>query len=280
MYGHVQWERMPAFALHVDSCKELFETFKLRKQSSQFALVAIGSVLPDLQEFGILKNVHGNSEKFLQYLLKTDPKYAPLAIGMILHEELDRVIDTQFVNPHMAEARELLEQYKISSEKVSLAAHYLIDHTVNCEAIEKKPEILKLTESIKKKLSHKRAHKIAYHLTSFFGGDQDQVLKAMHIFRDFDLHQYLSPDDAAALYGKFFFLQQELKEQPVKLSDKIKLGLKYGKFMLSHHKHKMKNVCGHAKQKFSNHRKAYLQAQKAVIKKFSKISATYALSLK
>ena len=177
---------MPAFALHVDSCKELFEKFKLRKQSSQFALVAIGSVLPDLQEFGILKNVHGNSEKFLQYLLKTDPKYAPLAIGMILHEELDRVIDTQFVNPHMAEARELLEQYKISSEKVSLAAHYLIDHTVNCEAIEKKPEILKLTESIKKKLSHKRAHKIAYHLSSFFGGDQDQVLKAMHTFRDFN----------------------------------------------------------------------------------------------
>jgi len=272
---------MPAFALHVDSCKKLFEHFKLRRKSFNFALVSAGSVLPDLQEFGILKSVHGRAEQFLQYLLKTDPKYAPLAIGMIMHEELDRVIDTQFVNPHMPAARELLEQYEFSSEKVSLAAHYLIDHTVNCSLLEKEPHLLKITEGMKKKLSHKYAHKIAYHLTKFFGGDKEQILKALHTFRDFDLSQYLSPDDAAALYAKFFFLQKELKEkQPVSLISKVKLGLSYGKFLLSHHKNTAKEVCAQAKQKFTNHGKAYLEARKAMIKRMAKLSATYALTLK
>ncbi len=272
---------MPAFALHVDSCKKLFEKFKLRRQSTQFALVAIGSVLPDLQEFGILKSVHGRAEQFLQYLLKTDPKYAPLAIGMIMHEELDRVIDTQFVNPHMPAARELLEQYQMTSEKVSLAAHYLIDHAVNCQLLEDEPEILTITNNLKKKLSHRHTHKIAYHLTAFFGGDKEQIMNALHTFRDFDLSQYVLPDDAAALYAKFFFLQKELKEeQPVSLISKVKLGLSYSKFMLGHHKNTAKEVCTKAKEKFTNHGKAYLEARKAMIKRMAKLTATYALTLK
>jgi len=272
---------MPAFALHVDSCKKLFEKFKLRRQSFQFALVAAGSLLTDLEEFGLLQNCHGRAEEFLQYLLKTDPKYAPLAIGMIMHEELDRVIDTNFVNPHMAEATQLLEQHKLSTEKVSLAAHYLIDHSVNCSIIEQDPDILKITEIIKKKLSRRHAHKIAYHLTTFFGGNKEQVLNALHTFRDFDLGQYLSPDDAAALYGKFYFLQQELKgKHSIRLADKIKLGLKYGTFMLGHHKQDVKAMCAKAKQKFKNHGKAYLAARKAMAKRMAKISATYAFTLK
>jgi hypothetical protein len=272
---------MPAFALHVDSCKKLFEQFKLRRQSTQFALVAIGSVIPDLQEFGILKSVHGRAEQFLQYLLKTEPKYAPLAIGMIMHEELDRVIDTQFVNPHLPAARELLEQYQMTSEKVSLAAHYLIDHAVNCQLLEDQPEIITITNNLKKKLSHRHTHKISFHLTEFFGGDKEQIMNALHTFRDFDLSQYLLPDDAAALYAKFFFLQKELKEeQPVSLISKIKLGLSYGKFMLGHHKDNAKEVCTKAKEKFTDHSKAYIEARKAMIKRMAKLTATYALTLK
>lgn len=272
---------IPAFALHVDSCKHLFDALKLRKQSTQFALVAVGSVIVDLEEFGILKGMHGRAEKFLHYLLQTDPKYAPLAIGMILHEELDRVIDTNFVNPHMASARELLEQYEISTEKVSLAAHYLIDHAVNCQILEHQPELLKVTNQIKKKLSHHHTHKIAFHLTNYFGGDKHQVMKALHTFREFDLSQYLSPNDAAALYGKFLFLQQELKEkQPVSLIEKIRLGLKYGKFVVSHHKQKVKDLCAQAKIQFTGHKKPYAQAKKAMRKKLAKLSTAYALSLK
>jgi HD superfamily phosphohydrolase YqeK len=272
---------MPAFALHVDSCKKLFEHFKLRKESRNFALVAVGSVIPDLQEFGILKSVHGRAEAFLQYLLKTDPKYAPLAIGMIMHEELDRVIDTEFVNPNMPAARELLEQYEFSTEKVALAAHYLIDHTVNCSLIEKEPKILKITERIKKKLSHRHAHKIAYHLATFFNADTNEVLKAIHTFREFDLSQYLSFESSAALYGKFLFLQQELSaQQHTNLLGKVKLGLSYSKFLLGHRTQQAKNLLNHSKQKFASHGKAYLSARKAMIKRLAKLSTTYTLSLK
>ena len=272
---------MPAFALHVDSCKKLFEHFKLRRKSFNFALVAVGSVIVDLEEFGILKNVHGRAEEFLKHLLKIDPKYAPLAIGMIMHEELDRVIDTQFVNPHMPAAKELLEQYQMTSQKVHLAAHYLIDHTVNCEFIQKEPRLLKITENVKKRLTHKNAHKIAYHLATFFRADKDQVLKALHTFRDFDLSQYLSSESSSALYAKFLFLQEELQEkQPIKLIDKIKLGLSYSKFMLTHRKNQAKKLFFKAREKFTNHKRPYLQARKAMIKKLTKISATYALTLK
>jgi AraC-like DNA-binding protein len=272
---------MPAFALHVDSCKKLFEHFKLRKESRNFALVAVGSVIPDLQEFGILKSVHGRAEAFLQYLLKTDPKYAPLAIGMIMHEELDRVIDTEFVNPNMPAARELLEQYEFSTEKVALAAHYLIDHTVNCSLIEEDPKILKITERIKKKLSHRHAHKIAYHLATFFNADTNEVLKALHTFREFDLSQYLSTESAAALYGKFMFLQQELKtQQHTNLLGKVKLGLSYSKFLLGHRTQQAKDLLTNSKQKFASHGKAYLTARKAMVKRMAKISTTYAFTLK
>jgi len=272
---------MPAFALHVDSCKKLFEHFKLRKKSFNFALVAAGSVIVDLEEFGILKKVHGKAEEFLKYLLKTDQKYAPLAIGMIMHEELDRVIDTQFVNPHMPAARELLEQYEFSTEKVALAAHYLIDHTVNCAMIETEPGLLTITENMKKTLSHKHAHKIAYHLATFFNADKDQVLNALHTFRDFDLSQYLSAESSAALYAKFLFLQEELKEkQPVRFLDKIRLGLSYSKFILRHRKTQAKELYFKAKDKFNDHKQAYAYARKAMIKRLTKLSATYALTLK
>jgi len=272
---------MPAFALHVDSCKKLFKHFKLRRKSFNFALVAVGSVIVDLEEFGILHRVHGRSEEFLKYLLKTDPKYSPLAIGMIMHEELDRVIDTQFVNPNMPAARELLEQFEFSSERVALASHYLIDHSVNCSFLEKEPNLLKVTESIKKKLSHRHAHKIAYHLATFFNADKEKVLKALHTFRDFDLSQYLSAENSATLYAKFLFLQEELQTKPhTRLIDKIKLGLRYSKFMLGHRTQEAKELLFNAKRKFTDHGKAYLSARKAMIKRLAKLSATYALTLK
>jgi len=174
-----------------------------------------------------------------------------------------------------------LEQYEFSTEKVTLAAHYLIDHTVNCALIETEPNLLKITESVKKRFSHKHVHKIAYHMASFFKADKDQVLNALHTFRDFDLSQYLSPESSAALYAKFLFLQEELKEkQPVKFMDKIRLGLSYSKFILRHRKMQAKELYFKAKGKFKNHKQAYTHARKAMIKKLSKLSTTYALSLK
>ncbi len=272
---------MPAFALHVDSCKKLFDHFKLRRESLNFALVTLGSVIVDLEEFGILKNVHGKSEAFLKHLLATDPKYAPLALGMIMHEELDAVIDKHHVNKNIPAAKELLEHYKFSTNKVSLAAHYLVDHTVNCLFIETKPETIALADTVKKRLTTKHAHKIAFHLAEYFDGDEKQLLNALHTFKEFDLQQYLSPDSSAALYAKFLFLQEELADKkPVKLLDKIKLGLHYSKFIFGHRKEQTKELYERAKEKFTDHKGAYKKAFAAMRKRMSKISAAYAFTLK
>lgn len=254
---------MPAFAIHIDSCKHLFEHYKLKKESDAFALTAIGSVIVDLEELGVLKNVHGHSEEFLQYLLKTDPKYAPLALGMVMHEEVDEQIDKAFVNPKMQEAEEIVQQYKLSSEKVKLAAHYLIDHSVNCEIVQRRPEIIKITEHVKQKISHRHAHKIAYHLSTFFKSDKQQVMNAIHEFRKFDLNQYLSNDTASIIYGKFYLLQQALgPERKLSLMDKIKLALKYSAFVLGYQKNKIKQMCSHSIKKFSTHKKSSLNVIK------------------
>ena len=266
---------MPGFALHVDSCTKVFDHLKLRKQSFKFALVTIGSVISDLEEVHVLKNVHWRAEEFLKYLLKHDPKYAPLAVGMILHEELDKMIDKHFVNQRICEAHDLLHTYNLDAERVDDAAHYLIDHTVNCNALEREPGIILLAEKSKKRLSAKHIAKIAHHLTSFFGGDEKEVIHAMFTFRDFNMAQYLSADEAAAVYGKFMFLKQELKQKPVGLLGKLKLGLKYTSFLLDNRKHIIKEMSRDAKKRFSNHDRAYAKACKALVKKIVKVSAQY-----
>src|SRR3989338_1908176 len=191
-------EKMPAFALHIDSAKKVFEHLKIRRKSFAFALVTIGTVITDIEEFHVLKNVHWHAEEFLQYLLKTDPKYAPLAVGMILHEELDKMLDKNFVNHKLDEADQILKKFGMHNH--ADASHYLVDHCVNCNALEHDPKIINLAENSKKRLSLKDTSRIAHHLSVFFGGDKTEVLEALLRFRDFDLAQYLAPDQAACVY--------------------------------------------------------------------------------
>lgn len=267
--------KMPAFALHLDSCTRVFDHLRLRRHTFDFVLVAIGSVITDLEEFHVLEKVHWRAKSFLNYLLKRDPKYAPLAIGMILHEELDKHIDNEFVNPRLNEAGRLLKKYNIRN--IDDEAHYLIDHAVNCNALEREPKIIELAEKAMKRLSAKHVSKIAHHLASFFGGDKEEVIKTMFTFRDFDLRQYLSPDKAADIYGRFMFMKQELKKRPVSLLEKFKLGLKYTSFLLDNRKQIIKEICLNAKKRFSNHERAYLKACKVIAKKIERISDAHGM---
>jgi hypothetical protein len=245
---------------------------KLRK-SLQFSLVAIGSMIPDLEEFGIMKKVHGRSEKFLQYLLEKDPKYVPLAIGMILHEELDKEIDKHHVSPHICNAEEILRQFDMDAE----AAPYLIDHAVNCTVLEQEPEIIAVADKARK-ISHRHIHKISKHLADFFTADKKDVMNALHIFRRFNLRQYLFHDKASEVYMKFFFMKGRLKT--ANLWDKLKLAISYAIFTYKIRKNKVQEMCSVAKHKFKDHGKAYIKAQKALGKKLDKIMRTYSISLK
>lgn len=268
---------MPAFALHIDSAKKVFEHLKLRKASFPFALVTIGSVITDIEEFHVLKNVHWRAEEFLQYLLKVDPKYAPLAVGMILHEELDKMLDKDFVNHKLDEADQILNKFGMNNH--ADASHYLVDHCVNCNALEHEPQIIALAENSKRKITLKDASKIAHHLSNFFGGNEADVLEALLHFRDFNLSQYLAPDQAACVYVKFMLAKQKLTGKP-RLWDKIKLAASYGWFLLSNGRILVEEMSEHAKEKFKGHGKSYTKACKIIAKRIGRISSTYRIAMK
>ena len=262
---------MPSFILHLDSCKHFFEKFKLKKESFDFALAAIGSIIVDIDEIGVIKKAHGRSRNFLKYLLKTDPKYAPLAIGMIMHEELDHAMDTNYINPHISKATALLKKHNIKHGKISDLGHSLIDHSIDCAAIENNPQLIKLVKRVRKRVKHHHFHKIAYHISTFFDGDQKAVLKVIEELRDFDISQLLSHEKAAELYSRYlFFANKKTKIKRLTLLERSKLALKYFKFVLMHEKQKTKNLLLQAKTHFQNYDKVYSKAKKTIVKHLKK----------
>jgi len=256
---------MPGFALHVDSVRKLFDNFKIKKESLAFSLAVLGSVLVDLEELGIVKNIHGRSEEFLQYLLKEHPKYAPLAIGMMLHEELDNAIDAEYVNPNIPRAQTMVNKHLYTTEP--LAAHLLIDHSVNFNFINNDPSIIALSEKSKKDIKHEQIHNIAFHITTFFGGEKNKIIEALHQYKGFELSQYLDKDSAASVYGKFLFLQKEYQPEKTGLLVQIKRIYNYIKFIMPHKQKEINELCKTALEKFPHPEKIYKKAIKAMEKR-------------
>lgn len=271
---------MPAFALHVDSIEYLFSKLKLRKHTLDFALVQVGSLIVDLEELGILKNVHGKSEKFLQYLLKEDPKYAPLAVGMVMHEELDHHIDTNFTNVNIPKAAEILEQYELASYKVELGAHYLVDHCATCSFVEQKPKVIQTAEKVKKRLTKRHSKKIAFHLSKFFGGNVKTIYESLETLRSFDLKKYISEKAQTDLYATFLIMQEQITQPKLNIFTKIKLAFKYYSFMLIHGQKKLHRMLKRSKKEFSHCKPTYKKAKKALVKKAIRLQSTYGLTLK
>lgn len=279
MSSEGDWGKMPAFAHHVDSCKRLFEQFKLRKESLQFALVAVGSVIPDLEEYKILKNVHWRAHAFLEYLLKKDPKYAPLALGMIFHEEMDKAIDKHFVNPNMPKMAKFLDKHQLNT--LPDAAHYYLDHVSCLDFVDREPGLVLLAEQARKRLKTRHSQKIAKHLSTFFEGDKYQVLSALKTFQEFDLRQYLTSERAAAMYGTFMTMKETFgTKKEIGFLDKIRLAINYVRYKISNKENTIKEACEKAKQKFKEHRRAYKIACKNMTKKFSQLNAAHNLGLK
>lgn len=264
---------MPSFALHLDSCKHVFEKLRIGKENFGFALAAVGSILPDLDELGVVGRMHGRSKQFLKYLLKTDPKYAPLAIGMVLHEELDTTMDKEFINPNLPRAIALLRKHRVNSGKS--AGHTLIDHSIDCATIERAPSIIKLAESVKCRLKHHHFHKIAYHVSRFFNGEPKTVLATIESFRNFNLSQLFSQEETAELYSKYlFFSSQKIKIKKLTLWGKIKLTANYFKFLIKHEHQNTKNLVLQAKTLFKNYQEVYTKVKKKITTRFKKLALT------
>jgi len=226
----------------------------------------------------VVRGLHWKGEAFLQYLLKNDPKYAPLAIGMVMHEEMDRTIDRHYVEPNSKHAEEILTHH--NSQSFVGEGHYFLDHVMTCAFAEQEPSIVAVANRAKRRIKDRHMVKIAYHLATFFGGDQEDIITALHHFKSFDLTTYLSQERTARMYGQFNLLRDGFNPAKRSLVDKAKLGLRYVQFLLSNKQTLIHNATQDAKGRFTDHKKAYGLACKAMARRFKKLNQTYGLPLK
>jgi len=252
---------MPSIFLHVDGCRKIIdkkEFFNRNPNAKTLALV--GSVIPDLELFGIIGKVHGRSKEFYDYLEKKDKEYLPLAFGMIVHEHHDNIIETHFVEDNEKEARKLLAQYDPEISKIGAAPELLIEYSLDCSLIEEKPELIDFTTSIAKKIKRKQIKKISSHLADFFGGDRKAIYRALRIFKKFKFSIYASSKKQHSLLQRYLFLVSQNKELNKKgfkgkiVSVKFKLAMNYlyGKKLFTEKKGDIRKIFLKAKKKFSH----------------------------
>lgn len=255
---------MPSFINHIHASKKLFDKLNLfKKHKYELELALLGSIIVDLDEFGVVPKIHGKSREFFDYLLINDPEYAPLAIGMILHEAHDAVIDKEFVHPNEEKAKQLVKEHSTEFGSYHLIGHYLLDQSMDFHLIKKNPEVFKVVEKIRTTLKDRHAKKIAYHLSAFFNGNYDEVLHALKTFKNFDISKFKTIDGICDVWTTHVFLKMHKDEIAARqklgffdrLTSNIKLGLQYGSFRVNNQKENLLQLFSNAFDKFKNNNK-------------------------
>ncbi len=252
---------MPSIFLHVDGCRKIIDKNKyFKKKPDAKALALIGSVIPDLELFGVLPEVHGRCKEFYDYLKVQDKEYLPLAFGMVIHEHHDNIIETHFVGDNEDSARKLIKKYDEELSKIGTAPEILIEHSMDCSLVEAKPELINFTASITKKIKRGQIKRIAEHLANFFGGNGKEIAKAIRMFKRFNFNQYASVNNQHELWQRYMFLlsqnknlkENQLKGKLISMQLKIAINFLYGKKKLKEKKAGMKEMFLKAKKKFNH----------------------------
>lgn len=275
---------MPSFANHIHTCKNIFDrlnVFKKKKYDLELAL--LGSVLVDLDEIGVVPQIHGKSRAFLEYLVKNDPDYFPLGIGMVMHEEHDAVIDSEFVHPNEKIAKGLVIKHANSFSTNHMVGHYLLDHAMDFHLIQNNPKVMEEIKSITKNLKVIHAKRITYHLSKFFGGNYYDILQALLKFKEFDLSKFETLEGVSDIWMTYVFLKVQKNEIAMrqklgifeKLKSNIKLGINYGAFRINHKKEDIIKLFSNALNKFSGHAHIFKKAEKALEKSLIKITEQF-----
>ncbi len=251
---------MPSIFLHIDGCRKIVEKKKFfRNKPDATMLALIGSIIPDLELFGILKNVHGRCKEFYDYLEKRDKRYLPLAFGMIVHEHHDNIIETHFVGDNEKEARKLIKEYDEKISRIKVAPEILIEHSLDCSLVEAKPELIAFTNKFRNRISRKQIKIISEHLAGFFGGDKKSVAWALRTFKKFDLYRYLATDHQHKLWQRYMFLisqnkelgRNQVKGRLINIGLKLAVNYLYGRKILKEKKGGLKGLITKAKERFN-----------------------------
>lgn len=255
---------MPSFINHIHASKKLFDKLNVfKKHKYDLELALLGSVIVDLDEFGVVPQIHGKSRAFLEYLLKNDPEYAPLAVGMILHEAHDAVIDKEYVHPNEEEAKQLVKKHSHEFGSYHLIGHYLLDQSMDFHLIRNNPEVLQVVEKVRTTLKESHGKRIAYHLSTFFGGNYGEVLHALKTFKDFNISKFKTIDGICDVWTTHVFLKMQKDAIAARqklgffdrLTSNIKLGIQYGSFRMNNQKENLVQLFVNAFDKFKNSNK-------------------------
>ncbi len=279
---------MPAFALHVHSTRRTLDALRLwRPNTFAFRLALIGSTIVDFDEIGVLPRVHGRSRDFLRYLQRIDPKYVPLAVGMVMHEELDALMDKDFVEPNEHKAHALLKKADARFGSVKLAGHFLLDQSLDAWILRREPQLVSIMHRARR-VRKGVVRKMAFHLTSFFGGDYNAVLGALLAFRDIDLTPFETLDGLSEVFVKYLFLRSQQARISrryagglmSRLHSNIAIGLAYGRFLLHERTARAKALIERVHDHFGPHEKTYGKAERALTKSTSEFLAAHGIIIK
>lgn len=257
-----------------------------RPNTFAFRLALIGSIITDFDEIGVLPPVHGRSRDFLQYLQRVNPRYVPLAVGMVMHEQLDKLMDEDFVNPNEPRAKELLNEYDSHFASVR-TSHLVLDHSLDAWVLRHEPSLVPLMQR-SRRLRKGAFRKMAFHLSVFFNGDYRTILRAMEAFRRMDLSPFKSLDGLSETFVKYLFLQSQqsrlVRSRKVSMLERLRmnvvLGLAYGKFLLHERKDRYKALLEKARTRFGSHECVYSKVERKLRKSVEKVLVAYSIALK
>ncbi len=247
---------MPFILSHahsVDAALKKLHIFRPR----QTDLAIIGALLPDLEYTGLLPHAHERCLEFYEYLLTADRSYAPVALGMVGHVIYDRLIEPGYVAEKEAEALQILQEFYPLSTKIKWAAHTFVEQAMDTHVLQENPHLPRVLARANKRLHEGHIARIAQHLSAFFGGDQKQLVDALHTIRAFDLSTITNPQSISKLWLRCMFmmsnehiLQEHTKGPLARLKAVIRLGVSYSRFRMTH---RLWHMFSHAKTRFHDH---------------------------
>jgi hypothetical protein len=224
-------------------------------------MALLGSIVPDLEWVGLLKNVHGRCMAFFKHTIAHDRKMVPLAIGMLSHELLDGVVEPHYVEKNEPVAAKILEKYGFDAHMGKYTAHSLVEHAVDSHILERKPWLFDFLHRARCGIPARYLRRAARSLARFFDGDERMLARAFESYMKFDLSVFRDHEAASQLWLQHVFLwgQRERLERAAKghaiarITAKLGVAWSYLKFKLFSKTDRMMEAFAHARKQFSDH---------------------------
>lgn len=198
---------------HYHASLEALDNRKLTPKEELYLL--IGSFIPDVSEFKLVPEIDTH-KKNLEFHRSLAKKYHYLGAGAILHGENPRGLDYyahyQYIPKRTKDIKKIIKLYrKVFPKKTDLdmIAHIIIEFCFDYLTAEKRPELIKRIEKIKKIRPMKKA---IYNFANFFNINKRYTRVLIAIAKSDQIDKFIenfqTVKGTALNFQKFIFLKQ------------------------------------------------------------------------